>query len=66
MIDFDTFTKIAKNVGDLGRLIVPKDFKSCPKSNKSPYLVTLITHLSAFLPTYVKYFKIALPNSLVG
>ena len=31
------------NVGDLGKLIVAKGFKSCPKSNKSPDLVTLHT-----------------------
>ena len=29
------------NVRDLGKLIVAKGFKSCPKSNKSPNLVTL-------------------------
>ena len=41
--------KIAKNdftrkmiVGDLGKLIVAKAFKTCPKSNKLPNLVTLI------------------------
>ena len=27
MIDFDTFTKIAKNVGDLGKIIAAKGFK---------------------------------------
>ena len=31
MIDFDTFTKIAKNVRDLGTLIVAKGFKNLPK-----------------------------------
>ena len=31
MMDFDTFTKIATNVGDLGNLIVAKDFKNLPK-----------------------------------
>ena len=31
-------------LGDLGKLIVAKGFKSCPKSKKSPYLVTLISH----------------------
>ena len=30
------------NVGDLAKLIVAKGFKSCPKSNKSPNLVTLV------------------------
>ena len=41
MIDFDTLQKLLKNVGDLAKLIVAKGFKSCPKSNKSPNLVTL-------------------------
>ena len=31
-----------KNVGDLDKLIVAKGFKNCPKSNKSPNLVTLL------------------------
>ena len=31
MIDFDTFTKLPKNVGDLGKLIVAKCFKEVPK-----------------------------------
>ena len=31
MIDFDTFTKMPKNVGDLGKLIVAKGFKNLPK-----------------------------------
>ena len=35
------FQKLPKNMGDLGKLIVAKGFKSCPKSNKSPNLVTL-------------------------
>ena len=42
MIDFDTFTKLPKNVGDLGKFIVAKGFKTCPKSNISPNLVTLL------------------------
>ena len=33
--------KLPKNVGDLGKSIVAKGFKRCPKSNKSPDLVTL-------------------------
>ena len=33
--------KLPKNVGDLGKLIVAKKIKSCPRSNKSPNLVTL-------------------------
>ena len=33
--------KLLKNVGDLGKLIVAKGFEKCPKSNKSPNLVTL-------------------------
>ena len=31
MIDFDTITKLPKNVGDLGKLIVAKSFKKLPK-----------------------------------
>ena len=31
MIDFDTFQKLPKNVADLERLIVAKDFKKLPK-----------------------------------
>ena len=40
--------KFPKNVGDLGKFIVGKGFKSCPKSNKSPNLVTL---LGCLVPT---------------
>ena len=31
MIDFNTYTKIAKNVGDLDKLIVARGFKKLPK-----------------------------------
>jgi len=31
MIDFVTFTKMPKNVGDLGKLIIAKGFKNLPK-----------------------------------
>ena len=31
MIDFDTFTKMPKNVGDMGKLCVAEDFKNLPK-----------------------------------
>ena len=31
---------LPKNVGDLGKLIVAKALKNCPKSNKLPNLVT--------------------------
>ena len=34
--------KLPKNGGDWGKLIVAKGFKSFPKSNKSPNLVTLL------------------------
>ena len=40
-----TLQKLPKNVGDLGKLIVAKGFKSFPKSNKLPNLVTLIMSL---------------------
>ena len=35
MIDFDTFTKLPKNVGDLGKLIVAKGFKNLSKVQKN-------------------------------
>ena len=39
-----------KDVGDLGKLIVATGFKSCPKSKKSPNLVTLtMPHLILWL-----------------
>ena len=31
MIDFDTYTKLPENVGDLGKLIVAKGFETLPK-----------------------------------
>ena len=36
--------KLPKNVGDLGKLIVAKALKSCPKSKKLPNLVTPIPY----------------------
>ena len=44
--------KLSKNVGDLGKLIVAKALKSCPKSNKSPNLVTLLLIDLACLPLF--------------
>ena len=45
MKDFHIFTKLPKNVVNLGKIIVAKGFKIGPKSNKSPNLVTLLaTH----------------------
>ena len=37
--------KLPKNVGDLGKLIVAKGFKSSPKSNKSANYVTLLLNI---------------------
>ena len=37
--------KLPKNVGDLGKLIVVKAFKSCPKFNKLSNLVSLVAAL---------------------
>ena len=31
LIDFNTYTKMHNNVGDLGKLIVAKGFKKLPK-----------------------------------
>ena len=42
------FQTLPKNVGDLGKLIVTKGFKSCPKSKKLPNLVTLLTTSNSF------------------
>ena len=44
MKDFKTFTKIAKNVGDLSKIILATGFGKLPKCNKSPNLVTLAQH----------------------
>ena len=41
--------KLPKTLGDLGKLIVAKGFKSCPKSNKSPNLVTLLVSRDTYL-----------------
>ena len=41
MKDFDIFTKIAKNLGDLGKIILATGFEKLPKVHKSPNLVTL-------------------------
>ena len=38
---FTPLKKLPNNIGDLGKLIVAKGFKSCPMSKKSPNLVTL-------------------------
>ena len=46
MIDFDTFTKLPKNVGELDKLIVNKGFEKLPKVQKSPNLVTLVASLT--------------------
>ena len=42
--------KFPKNVGDLCKLIGAKGFKTCPKSNKSPNLVTLFLAALAAVP----------------
>ena len=51
MKNFDTFHKIAKNVGNLGKIIVSTGVEKLPKCNKSPNLVTLIKG-SLFDETY--------------
>ena len=52
MKDFDAFTKIAKNVGDLAKLIDATGLKSCPKCNKLPNLITLYTdRILTFAPS---------------
>ena len=39
MIELTPLQKLSKN---LGKFLLPKALKSCPKSNKSPNLVTLV------------------------
>ena len=41
LVTLTPFQKLPKNVGDLGKLLLPKALKSCPKSKTSPNLVTL-------------------------
>ena len=60
MIDFDTFTKLPKNVGDLGKLIVAKGIKSCPKSNKSPNLVTLLVSNDVTMQSWIFGWSVSL------
>ena len=38
--------KLPKNVGKLGKIIVARGIKCCPKCNKSPNLVTLLYDLT--------------------
>ena len=38
--------KLPNNIGNLGKIIFTKGFKSCPKCKKSPNLLTLLTILS--------------------
>ena len=42
MKDFDTITKIAKFLGDLGKISLATGFEKLPKVHKSPNLVTLM------------------------
>ena len=51
MIDFDTFTKLPKNVRDLGKLIIPTGLKKLPKVQKiaqSGHTATYWQHLKLF------------------
>ena len=52
--------KLPKNVGDLDKFIAAKGFKSGPKSNKSPNLVTLIWTCRASKRPATIMFKFAL------
>ena len=42
MKDFDTCTKITRNVSNLGKIIATTGFEKLPKVQKSPNLDTLI------------------------
>ena len=53
-------------MGDLGKLIVAKDFKTCPKSNKSPNLVTLpVTLLGTLAPFLPPRYKMSSEQELM-
>ena len=41
MKDFYTFTKLPKNVGNWGQIIVARGFEKFPEVQKAPILVTL-------------------------
>ena len=64
MVDFDTFTKMPRNVGDLCKLIVAKRFKSCPKSNKSSNLVTLSASKRSITINF--YFNLQSQSSIIA
>ena len=49
--------KLPKNMGDWGKLIVAKGFKTCQKSNKSPNLVTLNVYSFILSSTQVWNFQ---------
>ena len=55
---FTTLQKLPKNVGDLGK---SKALESCPKSNKSPNLVTLSPYHNSvtelFQPAYFDSYR---------
>ena len=48
MIDFDTFTKMPKNVWDLSQFIVAKGFKQLPKAQK----IAQSGHTAFYLPNF--------------
>ena len=48
--------KLPKNMGDLGKLIVAAGFQnSCPKSNKSLNLATLVYNFLSYLSLNLSY-----------
>ena len=49
--------KLPKNVGDLGKLLLQKALKSCPKCNKSTIWSHCFLVPSEFRPTY-KHFQL--------
>ena len=59
MKDFDTFKKLPKNVGDLGKIIVATGFEKFPKGHKSPNLVTLYCqHMCLVTSTPSRVYKV--------
>ena len=53
--------KLPKNVGKLGKIIVARGIKCCPKCNKSPNLVTLLYDLT--MPYWNKSLWLGLADS---
>ena len=50
MIDFNTFKKLPKNVGDLGKFIVGNGFKKLPKVQYIAQSGHIVSNILVFIP----------------